>query len=62
MIALFTDGFERAGLDPAKAHELGVYYLGILQSLQLMAHARTDEAIVRQFTETALKELKHQMH
>ena len=58
MIALLTKGFRRAGVDADRAAELGVYYLGILQSLQLMAHAGTDGAIVRTFTETALKELR----
>jgi len=50
--------FKRAGLDTETAGRLSVYYLGILQSLQLMAHARTDEKLVRSFMETALGELR----
>jgi len=62
MIKMLSSGFRNAGLAEEKSQELGVYYLGILQSLQLMAHSRTDRAIVMQFTETALKELRSLMN
>ena len=61
MIEMLDDGFRRAGLSKDKARELAVYYLGILQSLQLMAHAGTSEEIVETFAGTALKEIKVHM-
>ena len=61
MIQMLDNGFQRAGLSEEKSAELAVYYLGILQSLQLMAHAGTGNSIVETFAGTALKELKAQM-
>lgn len=61
MIQLLKNGFSKAGLDKSTAHKLGIYYLGVLQSLQLMAHAQTDKEIIAQFTETALKEITSRM-
>ena len=62
MIDLLAGGFRKAGIEDDEAEKLGIYYLGVLQSLQLMAHAQTDVAIVSQFTETALKEITSRMH
>lgn len=50
--------FVRAGVDEREAGRLAVYYIGVLQSLQLMAHARTDEKFVRGFMDVALAELR----
>ncbi len=61
MINLLRNGFLKAGIEEAEAEKLGIYYLGVLQSLQLMAHAQTDKAIIQQFTETALKEIASHM-
>jgi len=58
MVDQLANALKRAGLDTDNAMRLSVYYLGVLQSLQLMAHARTDAKLVRGFMETALGELR----
>jgi len=58
MVEQLTTAFIRAGLGDEAAKRLSIYYMGVLQSLQLMAHARTDEGIVRSFMDTALGELR----
>ena len=47
-----------AGIEEAEAHRLAIYYNGVIQSLQLMAHSRTDPDIVHGFMDTALNELR----
>lgn len=58
MVSQLEQALARAGLSQASAQRLAVYYLGVLQSLQLMAHAKTDEKLVRGFMDVALGELK----
>lgn len=58
----FAAAFRKAGIAADEALKLAVFYNGVIQSLQLMAHARTDGAIVRSFMDTALNELRKHMH
>jgi TetR/AcrR family transcriptional repressor of nem operon len=58
MISEFDGAFRRAGIEEAEAHRLAIYYNGVIQSLQLMAHSRTDPEIVHGFMDTALNELR----
>ncbi len=58
MISEFDGAFRRAGIEEAEAHRLAIYYNGVIQSLQLMAHSRTDPDIVHGFMDTALNELR----
>ncbi|MEM0948222.1 MAG: TetR/AcrR family transcriptional regulator [Pseudomonadota bacterium] len=56
--AEFTGAFERAGVEQGRAEQLGCYYVGVMQALLLMAHARADGGLIMSFVETALKELE----